>query len=68
MPIYSWKCVACGETTQAVNTMKDSHVPPRDGCEVCGGQELKKLIDNPKNVIVGGRSKGDIYAGGIKPV
>lgn len=68
MPTYSFKCRACGEVTIHNVPMAERDTRTDLECEVCKGTELKRMLDNPVNKIEGGRTKGDIYAGGIKPV
>jgi putative FmdB family regulatory protein len=41
MPIYEYRCQACGHDMEAIQKMSD---PVLTECPVCGKPELKKLI------------------------
>src|SRR5262249_1987459 len=43
MPIYEYRCQACGKKTELIQRMGD---PPLATCPQCGG-EVKKLISSP---------------------
>ena len=58
MANFSFKCRDCGEIT-----VHNVPIPERDTrtdleCEVCKGTDLKRMLDNPRNKIEGGRKKG----------
>jgi putative FmdB family regulatory protein len=40
MPVYEYRCGACGELTEAVQPMG---APPPGSCPTCGGDELKRV-------------------------
>ncbi len=66
MPNYSFKCRDCGEVTVHDIPMAERDTRTDLECEVCKGMDLKRILDNPVNQVVGGRSKGNIHAGGLK--
>ena len=41
MPIYEYRCYACGNQLEALQKIKD---PPLEECPSCGKKALKKLI------------------------
>lgn len=43
MPLYEYRCSACGRTTETIQSFNDE---PLTVCESCGG-ELKKLLSSP---------------------
>jgi putative FmdB family regulatory protein len=43
MPLYEYRCSACGHTTEAIQSVHDD---PLTVCESCGG-ELKKQVSSP---------------------
>ena len=43
MPLYEYRCSACGLTTEVIQLFSDD---PLTVCESCGG-ELKKLLSSP---------------------
>ncbi len=43
MPIYEYRCEACGETTEVIQRLDE---PPLEICPRCGGA-LKKLLSAP---------------------
>ncbi|HET7712327.1 MAG TPA: FmdB family zinc ribbon protein [Thermoanaerobaculia bacterium] len=43
MPLYEYKCVACGERIEIIQRVSD---PPYSHCPKCGG-EMKKLFSSP---------------------
>lgn len=44
MPIYEYKCQACGHILEAIQKMSDA---PRMDCPQCHKPELKKLVSAP---------------------
>ena len=44
MPIYEYKCEACGHTLEALQKLSD---PPLALCESCGTEALRRLISAP---------------------
>lgn len=50
MPTYEYKCLECGERSEAFQSMKDA---PLTTCEACGGR-LKRLIGAGAGVIFKG--------------
>ena len=43
MPLYEYKCAACGERAEILQRVSD---PPYSHCPKCGG-EMKKLFSSP---------------------
>lgn len=43
MPLYEYRCSACGRTTEVIQSVHDG---PLTVCESCGG-ELKKQVSSP---------------------
>jgi putative FmdB family regulatory protein len=43
MPLYEYRCSACGRATEAIQSVHDD---PLTVCESCGG-ELKKQVSSP---------------------
>ncbi len=43
MPLYEYRCSACGRTTETIQSLHDD---PLTVCESCGG-ELKKQVSSP---------------------
>ncbi len=43
MPLYEYKCVQCGGTTEIIQRVSD---PPHTHCSKCGG-DMKKLFSSP---------------------
>jgi putative FmdB family regulatory protein len=41
MPIYEYKCEACGHALEAIQKMSDA---PLADCPACGAAQLKRLI------------------------
>jgi putative FmdB family regulatory protein len=41
MPIYEYRCAACGHKTEALQKLSD---PPLTTCPACGKPELAKLV------------------------
>jgi putative FmdB family regulatory protein len=51
MPIYEYRCEACGKITDILllkNSDRESIV-----CKHCGSRKLKKLVSKPAAVIIG---------------
>lgn len=51
MPIYEYKCGACGEQTDALQKISDA---PLKDCPSCGAAALKRLISAPSFRLKGG--------------
>jgi putative FmdB family regulatory protein len=51
MPIYEYRCGACGHTLDALQKLSD---PPLTDCPDCGESALKKLISAPVFRLKGG--------------
>lgn len=51
MPIYSYKCLSCGECYDAMRSFADSDTS--DICPKCGG-EAKRVFSEPATVIYKG--------------
>jgi len=51
MPIYEYKCDACGHTFDTLQKVSDS---PLVECPVCGEEALKKLVSSPAFRLKGG--------------
>jgi putative FmdB family regulatory protein len=51
MPIYEYRCGACGNTLDALQKLSD---PPLTDCPECGAAELKKLVSAPVFRLKGG--------------
>lgn len=51
MPIYEYKCGACGAVTDALQKISD---PPLEICPSCGASALKRLISAPSFRLKGG--------------
>jgi putative FmdB family regulatory protein len=58
MPIYEYKCKACGNEFEYQQRMSD---PPKAECEQCGGT-LEKLISRSSFMLKGGGWYKDLYA------
>src|SRR5688572_2983867 len=61
MPIYEYRCEACGEVVEAIQSFS---APPLTRHEDCGG-ELRKLISRSAFHLKGGGWYSDHY--GLKP-
>lgn len=61
MPIYEYKCPACGHAFERMVKMSD----PLPACPECGASEVKKLISQTSFVLKGGGWYSDHY--GLKP-
>jgi putative FmdB family regulatory protein len=44
MPLYEYRCEACGSTFEKIQKFSD---PPLEVCEVCGKGPVRKLISSP---------------------
>lgn len=44
MPLYEYRCEACGSTFEKIQKFSD---PPIDVCEKCGKGPVRKLISSP---------------------
>jgi putative FmdB family regulatory protein len=44
MPLYEYRCEACGSTFEKIQKFSD---PPIEVCEVCGKGPVRKLISSP---------------------
>ena len=51
MPIYDYRCEACGENHEAIQKMSE---PPLVNCPACGEPALKKQISAPNFRLKGG--------------
>lgn len=58
MPIYEYKCKACGNEFEYQQRMSD---PPKTDCEQCGGG-LEKLISRSSFALKGGGWYKDLYS------
>ncbi len=43
MPIYEYRCIACGQTSEFLQKVSDK---PKKDCPECGKLELVKIISN----------------------
>jgi putative FmdB family regulatory protein len=57
MPIYEYKCPACGHAFERMVKMSD----PLPACPECGASEVKKLISQTSFVLKGGGWYSDHY-------
>jgi putative FmdB family regulatory protein len=44
MPLYEYRCAACGSTFEKIRKFSD---PPLEVCEKCGKGPIEKLISSP---------------------
>lgn len=44
MPLYEYKCDACGATFELIQKFSD---PPADTCQKCGKGPVQKLVSSP---------------------
>jgi putative FmdB family regulatory protein len=44
MPLYEYKCEACGQRFELIQRFSD---PPADTCAVCGSGPVRKLLSSP---------------------
>jgi putative FmdB family regulatory protein len=44
MPLYEYKCDACGATFELIRKFSD---PPADTCQKCGQGPVQKLLSSP---------------------
>ncbi|HEY8521756.1 MAG TPA: zinc ribbon domain-containing protein [Gammaproteobacteria bacterium] len=51
MPIYEYRCDACGHTLEALQKISD---PPLEGCPECQKPSLKRLVSAPVFRLKGG--------------
>jgi putative FmdB family regulatory protein len=51
MPIYEYRCAACGHDVEALQKMSDS---PLRKCPQCGKSQLKRLVSAPSFRLKGG--------------
>lgn len=58
MPIYEYKCSACGNEFEYQQRMAD---PPKSECESCGGK-LEKLISRTSFALKGSGWYKDLYS------
>ncbi len=57
MPIYEYKCPACGHAFERMVKMSD----PLPACPECGASEVRKLISQTSFVLKGGGWYSDHY-------
>lgn len=50
MPIYEYRCEACGAPKEAIQKMSD---PPLKLCEVCGAEALQRVMSRTSFVLKG---------------
>lgn len=61
MPIYPYRCEACGETFEVWAKMDD---PPPEACEKCGGGPVSRAVARTAFRLKGGGWYAQGYAGG----
>jgi putative FmdB family regulatory protein len=59
MPVYEYKCNACGREFEVQQRMSD---PELTDCEVCGKQALERLISRTAFSLKGGGWYKDLYS------
>src|SRR5678816_219767 len=59
MPIYEYKCNACGREFEYQQRMSD---PDKTDCEACGASALERLISRTAFAFKGGGWYKDLYA------
>jgi putative FmdB family regulatory protein len=59
MPIYEYKCNACGKEFEYQQRMSD---PDKTDCEACGKSALERLISRTAFTLKGGGWYKDLYA------
>ena len=59
MPIYEYKCNACGKEFEYQQRMSD---PEKTECEACGKSALERLIRGPPSSLKGGGWYKDLYS------
>jgi putative FmdB family regulatory protein len=71
MPLYEYRCDACGSTFEKIRKFSD---PPLDVCEKCGKGPIRKLISSPAIQFKGSgwyitdyAKKSSADTGGTKP-
>jgi len=73
MPLYEYRCEACGNISEHLQKMAD---PPPPSCEACGNGPLTKLMSQTSFILKGSgwyvtdfrdNKKGKPPAGGDKP-
>ncbi len=50
MPIYEYRCEACGAPKEAIQKMSD---PPLKVCEACGAEALQRVMSRTSFVLKG---------------
>jgi putative FmdB family regulatory protein len=63
LPLYEYRCLACGRTIEALQRYSD---PPLRKCESCGGK-VEKLISRSAFHLKGGGWYAEGYGGDKKP-
>jgi len=64
MPIYEYKCAACGKVTEMLQKFSD---PAPAKCEACGSGPLNKLMSQTSFVLQGTGWYVTDFKGGKKP-
>src|SRR5262245_8146884 len=59
MPVYEYKCNACGREFEYQQRMSD---PDKTDCEACGASALERLISRTAFAFKGGGWYKDLYA------
>lgn len=59
MPIYEYRCQACGHELEATQRMSDA---PLTDCPACGTSQLVRLISRSAFVLKGGGWYKDLYS------
>ncbi len=59
MPIYEYRCEACGAVMEKIQSFS---APPPDACDSCGNGPMHKLISQSSFVLKGGGWYKDGYA------
>jgi putative FmdB family regulatory protein len=59
MPVYEYKCNACGREFEVQQRMSD---PELTDCEVCGKKALERLISRTAFTLKGGGWYKDLYS------
>lgn len=59
MPVYEYRCNACGKEFEYQQRMSD---PEKTTCEACGKEELERLISRTAFSLKGGGWYKDLYA------
>jgi len=58
MPIYEYRCLNCGSSSEAIQKFSD---PPLETCDICSGK-LERCLDAPAVHFKGGGWASDGYA------